>query len=139
MRRNGSGSTKEENRKVFTRHDLALAVILLLTGVVLMFLISTVQEKGALVTVTVDRKLQGSYDLSRDREIRIDGEGFYNVLKIKDGKAEMISADCPDQICVKHRPISLKGETIICLPHKIVVEIISSETEPGEGIDSISR
>ena len=139
MRRNGSGSTKEENRKVFTRHDLALAVILLLTGVVLMFLISTVQEKGALVTVTVDRKLQGSYDLSRDREIRIDGEGFYNVLKIEDGKAMMISADCPDQICVKHRPISLKGETIICLPHKIVVEIISSETEPGEGIDSISR
>ncbi len=139
MRRNGSGSIKEENRKLFTRHDLALAVILLLTGALLMFLVSTVQEKGAQVTVTVDRKLQGTYDLSRDREIRIDGEDCYNILKIKDGKAKMISADCPDQICVKHRPVSLKGETIICLPHKVVVEIISSEMEPGEGIDSISR
>ncbi len=139
MRRNGSDSTKEENRKLFTRHDLVLAVLLLITGAALMILVRTGQERGALVTVTVDREIQGTYDLSRDREVRIEGEGFFNVLKIEEGKAEITAADCPDLICVKHRPVCRAGETIICLPHRVVVEIITSREGSGEEIDSISR
>ena len=48
-----------------------------------------------------------------------------NTLVIKDEMADMIFADCPDQICVKHAPISNVGETIICLPNKVVVTIES--------------
>ena len=51
------------------------------------------------------------------------------VLVIKDGKAEMKSAICPDKICVKHRPIDKSGQTIVCLPEKIVVKIIAEGEE----------
>jgi len=58
-------------------------------------------------------------------ELRIEIPGIRGVciLVIKDGKADMISAECPDHICVHHAPISHKGETIVCLPNRVVVEI----------------
>jgi len=37
---------------------------------------------------------------------------------------DVIEADCPDKICVKHTNIKNAGETIICLPHKLVIEIV---------------
>jgi hypothetical protein len=35
----------------------------------------------------------------------------------------MASSDCHNQVCVEHAPISHSGESIICLPHKLVVTI----------------
>ena len=52
-----------------------------------------------------------------------------NVLVIKDGKASITEADCPDGICKDYRPISYVGETIVCLPHKVVVEITGDSTD----------
>jgi hypothetical protein len=39
----------------------------------------------------------------------------------------MEGASCPDQICVKHKAIYKNGETIICLPNEVFVEVESSE------------
>ena len=40
----------------------------------------------------------------------------------------MIEADCPDLICVHHKPISRQGESIVCLPHKVIVEVTGEES-----------
>lgn len=48
----------------------------------------------------------------------------YNLLAVSGEHVRMDSADCRDQICVHHRPIAGGGESIICLPHKLVVEIM---------------
>ncbi|KAI4447103.1 hypothetical protein C823_001622 [Eubacterium plexicaudatum ASF492] len=48
----------------------------------------------------------------------------------------MIWADCPDQLCVHQKAISGQGETIVCLPNKIVVEIAEGE---DADLDAISR
>ena len=45
---------------------------------------------------------------------------------IEDGKAKMISADCPDQLCVHQSSIAKSKETIVCLPNKVVVEVQGS-------------
>lgn len=72
-------------------------------------------------TVTVKKENAIIYEekLSKDREINLGT----NILQIKDSKVKMIYADCKNQICVNHKEISKKGESIICLPNKIVVEI----------------
>ena len=49
----------------------------------------------------------------------------------------MRKADCPDQICKNHKPIRKSGETIVCLPHKAVIEISSEEDESE--MDGITR
>ena len=113
-----------ENKK--KRNDLilvgALLAALLLAGALLLLL----RKEGDLVRVTVDGEEYGVYSLSRDVEVDIrtgkDGEQL-NRLIIRDGKAFVETATCPDGICAAHRPISHDGESIICLPHKVVVAI----------------
>ena len=55
--------------------------------------------------------------------IRISGKIGECIMIIKDGEVYMQEADCPNQICVHHAPISHKGETIVCLPNRIIIEI----------------
>ncbi len=90
------------------------------------------QQKGAVAVVTVDGEERYRCSLFMEKEIVIE-DG--NTLVIKDGMADMIFADCPDQICVKHEPISNVGETIICLPNKVVVTIDSftGQEKPERG------
>jgi hypothetical protein len=47
----------------------------------------------------------------------------YNVILVEENSVNVIDADCPDKVCVNHSDIGNVGETIICLPHKMVVEI----------------
>ena len=79
-----------------------------------------------------------------------EGTG-YNLISVTDSMVVVEDADCKDQICVHHKPISSKGESIICLPHKLVVEIVSgentaaniqdrnSEEMPDEPLDGVVR
>ncbi len=59
-------------------------------------------------------------------EIIVDDK-VKNVLKIQNGKADMIAADCPDLLCVHQRAVSNQNETIVCLPNKVVVEIVGGK------------
>ena len=77
------------------------------------------------VTVKVDGKVTGTYPLAKDQKIRINGGT--NILTIKNGKAKMTDADCPDQLCVHQKAASKNHESIICLPNKVVVEVDGSE------------
>ena len=69
-----------------------------------------------------------SYPMNRDLEITVNtGDGHYNTLEIKDGKAGITSADCTNQICVHTAPIDQAGDVIICLPHKLSVVLESGK------------
>ena len=54
-----------------------------------------------------------------------------NTLVIKNGEAAVTRADCPDLICVNHRVVKRNGESIICLPHRVVITVISDAEENG--------
>ena len=84
------------------------------------------------VTVKVNGELKGTYSLAEDQTI--ENNGGTNILQIKNGKADMTEADCPDQLCVNQRAISRQGESIICLPHKVVVEVESSESSELDAV-----
>ncbi len=110
---------------------LFIVFVLFAIGAML-FLWGQLQEKGATAVVTVDGAERYRCSLFVEKEIKIDDT---NMLVIKDGAADMITADCPDQICVKHTPISNVGETIICLPNKVVVTIesLTGNERPVQG------
>lgn len=84
------------------------------------------------VVVKVDGVIQGTYSLSEDGRIEInDGT---NVIEISNGKADMIKADCPDQLCVNQKAVSRNHENIICLPNKVVVEVESVEESEYDAV-----
>ena len=97
-------------------------------------------KRGAEVKVSVNNKEYGTYSLDKNQTVTIGEDDWENILIIKDGKASMAKADCPDKICVNHAAISKKGETIVCLPHKVVVEVVDENgTQDGNQIDIISK
>ena len=92
-------------------------------------------EGNAMVVVTVDGREYGKYPLSEDlrTEIRFT-DGSFNKLVIENGEAEISEASCPDQICVKHFCIRHSGETIVCLPNRLVVEIVGGKDSDVDGV-----
>jgi len=105
------------------RNDIVLVLILLVSALAVWLCISLFSPSGDDVVVTVDGKETQRYPLSDDREVRLECENGYNVLVIRDGKADVVEASCPDGLCVDFHPISKDGETIVCLPNKTVVSI----------------
>lgn len=126
-------------RKRFGKNDIILISVILIAGLIMLFAWRYLGTgDGARVQVTVDGKVYGTYPLSKEKtvEIKDDDGNVTNTLLISGGKADMISADCPDHLCVDQRAISKEKESIICLPNKVVVTIVSGEESD---IDSISK
>ena len=96
---------------------------------------SAASTREAEAVVEVDGQEQGRYPLDQDTsvEIRLE-DGSYNLLEIKDGKADITEASCPDKICVDHRPVSRRGESLVCLPNKVVVEIENGQEAEVDGM-----
>ena len=114
------------------RNDVILiAALMLLGGALAVFLYATRQDGGT-ARVQVDGETVIELPLDQDARIVL-GEGEHtNTLVIKNGAAQVIAADCPDQVCVRHGAIQYAGESIVCLPHKLVVSI---EGGQGSGVD----
>lgn len=86
-------------------------------------------HQGNKVEITKDGKLWGTYSLDGEHKITIRDGKELNVVKISGGKVTMESANCKNQVCVHHSPVSRTGESIVCLPHKIVVTIKGEDNE----------
>lgn len=127
MHRNGLDSTK-----FIKRQDIYLILIFLVVGLITFLWIFIHRQNGDMVRITVDGVVQGTYSLEKDNEIAITGDGWTNNLVIKNGYADMTEADCPDKICVNHVKISQVGESIVCLPHKVVVEIVGEKQKDNQ-------
>jgi hypothetical protein len=80
-------------------------------------------EAGATVTVTMGGETYGTYPLDKNTTVEMESDAGYNRMIIEDGYVRMEEADCPDQYCVKHAKIHYNHETIVCLPHELVIEI----------------
>ena len=76
-------------------------------------------ESGKTVMVKENNKTVYSDSLYENKMVKLAG----NTVEIKNGKVRVSTADCKNQICVNHKPISKKGESIICLPNKVLAEV----------------
>ena len=121
---------RTENKKKI-RNDIILAAVILVIAVAGLLLMNLNKAQGDFAVVKIDGVEKYRYPLIENVTVDIvtgkEDENI-NILVIKDGEAFMTEADCPDGICVAHRPIKNTGESIVCLPHKIVVEIQSKDS-----------
>ena len=120
------GSSKKVKNDVILICAL-LAVALIAGAVLLLF-----KAEGDAVSVSIDGEVVAEYPLSEELEVEIKSDGGYNILIIEDGRARVERASCPDGICAAHRAIFRDGESIICLPNKVVVEVHADYSSDGE-------
>lgn len=113
-----------------TRNDIILIGAILLIVAVAFAVFKLTMQDGGYVTVSVNGDVVQTYSIAEEIETTIttgDNNEQTNVLVITNGEAFVKSANCPDGICFEHRPISKDGETIVCLPHKVVVAVTNEE------------
>ena len=117
--------------------DMVLVAVILTIAAICLFMGKTIKDDGNSVTVSVDGVKTAEYSLKESGTYELSGyEGGYNTLVIEDGVAYLTEADCPDKLCVKQGKVSKVGETIVCLPHRIVIEVVGE----GEGeVDAVSK
>ena len=116
------------------KNDIILVAVIGLLAILLWLGIYFTQNEGAYAYVTVKNVEYGKYPLDTDTEIRIGDGSTYNILVIKDGKAEVTEASCPDKLCVHQGKVHYDGQSIICLPNKVVVEIVGGEQSKVDAV-----
>lgn len=117
--------------KLKAKNDVILTCAILFVALAAALGLFLFRKAGDTVTVTIDGKTFGEYSLSENRTVEIKSDNGYNLLVIENGKAYVSEASCPDGICSSHRPVGNNGESIICLPNKVVVEIhAKAQNEP---------
>ncbi len=102
--------------------DISLILVLLTLGLSSYFIIKQLQDPGVYARVTVDGEETGKYPLANDAEYSLNGGT--NILVIENGEAYIKYATCPDGLCVNYGRVSLEGESIVCLPNRVMVEIV---------------
>ena len=120
------------------KYKIILIVIaaLLVIGIAGSALVLNAPAKS-FVRVLSDGKTVYSGDLSlaADTTFEVRYQNHVNTVEIKDHQIRVISADCPDNTCVKMGWLKSSAMPIVCLPHKLVIEF----AENSDGMDAVTR
>jgi hypothetical protein len=124
---------KENN--VIKRNDLILLGAVILLGLAVILFMNISKTDGSQVRITVDGKEYKTLPLNKDTTFTVELEnGEWNTFVIKDGYVDMIEASCPDMLCVKSSDIHFNHDTIVCLPNKVVLEVINAEDNEVDAV-----
>lgn len=63
---------------------------------------------------------------------KIDGKEHYNIICVEGGYLYICYADCNDLTCERFGKIRYGGESIICLPHNLKIEIDGTSDIGGD-------
>ncbi|MBQ8683381.1 MAG: NusG domain II-containing protein [Clostridia bacterium] len=105
--------------------DIWLVTAVLAVALCLFLLLWLLPGDGAAVEVTVDGAVYATLPLDTPTTLDIPGKnGCVGTLVIADGRATVTHATCPDRLCVRMGPVSRAGQSIVCLPGRIVVTVV---------------
>lgn len=117
--------------------DLILVVLLIILSflpVVIFSMntaISDVDHYTAIISA--DGEVVHEMELMDDGEVETyeyaDEDGHYNTIVREGTEIYIIDANCTDQLCVRQGLVHEVGETIVCLPHRILVEVTSENAD----------
>ena len=116
------------------RNDLILFGAIVIFGLAILLANAALQKPGATAEVVSGQTIIGTYELRNDCMVVIEGDGdARNVVEISDGVAKMMESNCPNGDCMSQRGISRAGQSLVCLPNKVLVRIEGA----GDMLDSI--
>lgn len=116
--------------------NILLIIILCAIGFIFMGIFLFTREEGSVCTISKNGEIIDTLPLGRDTVYDIEKDGELNRIIIKNGKIYMETASCPDKLCINMGEIHLAGESIVCLPNRVIVSV--RDTNGDSGYDVIS-
>lgn len=112
--------------------DIIIIVFILLATSAL--LIGNIVHRNSVdvktIVITVDNKVMYEKVLTKELNDSFTiGDEKYNLIEIKDGYIHVERSNCSNQVCVNTGKISKVNEIIVCIPHKLIIEIKGSSKE----------
>lgn len=109
--------------------DIVLFFCLIFLGILSIFIVRQISGNGDSVEITVNGSLYGVYPLSVDRTLEVSTEFGKNVVVISENSVQITESDCPNHDCEGFGKIRTSGQTIICIPNRLVVAIVATDGE----------
>ena len=118
------------------KKDIIIIALALLAALAL-YLVSQVslgaEAAGVVVTVDGEEVLRKPLAMENRYEIAQD-DGSLNVIRVEDGAVFMEEANCRDGLCIRQGKMRNGAKTIVCLPHKVVVQL-KGDAPAGDNSD----
>lgn len=114
-------------RPLYRKSDFAVLGILLVAAIAGFILWSVYRTSGAVARVTVLTNgvhTEQLVPLSEDATLHIDGAALPVTLEVREGRIRFVHTVCPDHLCENTGWISHEGESAICLPAGVWVEVV---------------
>ena len=114
---------------MFKKLDFVIIAVLMILSFLPEILLGASVGKGfnnTYAEITVAGRLYKTIPLSAhkgEETIELKTDLGTNIIKIKDNKIGIIEADCPDKVCMNPEHIEKPGQSLVCLPHKVMIEI----------------
>ncbi len=109
------------------RFDIVIIIILISISLGSLGIIKYYNNKAyaeEYVEISVDGEKIKKIPLENNETFTVKTELGTNVIKVESGKVNVEDADCPDKVCIEDGYIDEPGEILVCLPNKVVIEII---------------
>lgn len=112
----------------FQKGDLiVLAAILLLAVLTAAAFLSEGSGQKAQLFLYQNGVLIEKLPLDEDKILSIGGD-YQNVVAVRGGRAEIVQSDCPGRDCVRSGWISRPGRSIVCLPNRVELRVVTINT-----------
>jgi hypothetical protein len=119
------------NQMKIRKGDLLIFVVLMLIGgIVLISNLLQEGQAGITAVLEIDGVIVERFNLEADLEnYRAETDLGYNILEFAEGAVRVVEADCPDKICMHFGWIKHVGQTVVCLPHRLVIRIVNGSSD----------
>lgn len=116
------------------KNDILLIAIVLVLALGVWIYTLLIRQSGGEAVVSINGEEIMRLPLNKDTSITL-GEGAHtNVLVIENGKAAVTEASCPDHVCIDQGWVGYSGQSIVCLPNKLVVSIEGGTDPDVDGV-----
>ncbi|WP_156857901.1 NusG domain II-containing protein [Oceanobacillus sp. AG] len=134
----------KELYRTVKRWDIIIVIALVILSFLPFVIFTFIQTKYAdgesvsVAVISVDNEEVQRVTLTGNEGVEVfdilSSDSNYNIVEVIDEEIRVKSANCPDQIDVHQGFISKPGETIVCLPHRMIIEIQTMSDEPVSDI-----
>lgn len=113
----------------FQKGDLlAVAVTLALAAAVFFLFLPRETAEAAMAEIYLDGALIRQLPLDTPTEFEVAGD-YHNTVTVRDGQIRITASDCPGEDCVHSGPISAAGRSIVCLPNRLEIRVVSGDND----------